>query len=73
MLAAVTPDDVADLVRTLLGLAKGGNVAAIREVLDRVLGKSESIDLLVRVEALEDTREPASGGDGLRPEFDRAE
>lgn len=72
MLAAVTPDDVADLVRTLLELAKGGNVAAIRELLDRVLGKSEAIDLVVRVEALEGAREPIPHDADPRGELDRA-
>ena len=34
-------DEFAQVVRTLLDLAQGGNVAAIKEVLDRGLGKPQ--------------------------------
>ncbi|MFN0012096.1 MAG: hypothetical protein ACKVS8_10685 [Phycisphaerales bacterium] len=54
MLGAVEAGDVADVVKALVALAKGGNVAAAREVLDRTLGKAEALDLLARLEALED-------------------
>ncbi len=53
MLGAVEAGDVADVVRALVALAKGGNVAAAREILDRTLGKTEALDLLARLEALE--------------------
>jgi hypothetical protein len=39
MLEAVTDDDLRDIIRTLVEQAKGGNVPAAREVLDRLLGK----------------------------------
>lgn len=40
ILAAVTPEDVQDIVRVLLAEAKTGNIHAAREVLDRLVGKS---------------------------------
>jgi hypothetical protein len=40
---AVTPDDISKVIATLLEAAKGGDVAAIRELLDRTIGKPSSI------------------------------
>lgn len=40
LLAAVTEEDVAEVVQVLLGKAKAGKVPAIRELLDRLLGKA---------------------------------
>jgi hypothetical protein len=39
LLRAVTPQDVRDVVQVLLAKAKGGDVAAARELLNRALGK----------------------------------
>ncbi len=39
MLDAITEDDIGAIIAKLLEMAKGGNMAAIREVLDRSLGK----------------------------------
>lgn len=39
MLAAVTPEDVQSVVRALVNLATRGNVAAARELLERVCGR----------------------------------
>jgi hypothetical protein len=39
--AAVTEADIMDIVKGLIAKAKGGDVAAAREVLDRVIGKAE--------------------------------
>ncbi len=50
---AVTPEDLAAVIRALVGKAKEGNVAAARELLDRLLGKPEAIDLLDRLAQLE--------------------
>jgi hypothetical protein len=61
MLAAVSPEDVAAIVRQLVELAKGGSVPAIREVLDRTVGKPVEVDLIERLECLEalmERREP---------------
>jgi hypothetical protein len=51
---AVTPEDLASVIQTLVAKAKGGNVPAAREVLDRLLGKPEAIDLLDRLAQLEE-------------------
>ena len=40
LLRTVTPDDVAAAVRALIDRAKAGDVAAIRELLDRCVGKA---------------------------------
>lgn len=53
LLSAVTPEELAAITATLVQLAKDGNVAAIREVFDRTLGKPVESDLLERLEALE--------------------
>ncbi len=41
LIGAVTPEDVAAAVRALIDKAKAGDVAAIRELLDRCIGKAE--------------------------------
>jgi hypothetical protein len=53
MLDAVTPDDMDAVLRKLVELAKAGNVPAMRELLDRTLGKPLEADLLERIEAVE--------------------
>jgi hypothetical protein len=40
LLETVTDDDLRAVVQRLVGLAKSGHVPAIRELLDRLLGKS---------------------------------
>jgi hypothetical protein len=57
MLGAVTPDDIHDVLRALVRLAKSGHVPAAREVLDRVLGRGDGLDLLARIQALEMRRQ----------------
>ena len=39
VLRAVTPDDIAEVIRALVVAAKGGDVMAARELLNRVAGK----------------------------------
>jgi hypothetical protein len=53
VLKAVTPEEVAAIVRALLSRAMDGDVAAAREVLNRVLGPPIEADLLERLERLE--------------------
>ena len=50
---AVSPDDLKAVVAALLASAKGGDVAAAREQLQRLLGPPEAIDFVDRLEALE--------------------
>lgn len=39
LMSAVTPEDMQDVVLMLINRAKGGSIAAAKELLDRVLGK----------------------------------
>ncbi len=54
MLAAVSDKEMKAVVKKLVELAKGGNVPAAREVLDRCLGRPVEADLLERLEELEE-------------------
>ena len=53
MVAAVTPDDVADIMRALVAQAKAGDIAAARLVLERVFGRVTDTETLERIETLE--------------------
>jgi len=53
MLESVTPAEIQALMKVLLKQAKSGDVRAIKEILDRTLGKAEGLDLLAKVEELE--------------------
>jgi hypothetical protein len=52
-LGAVTPRDLAGVIRKLVRLALDGDVAAAREVLQRCLGPADAIDLAERIDKLE--------------------
>ena len=53
LLNAITEDDIRALVERLLELARDGELRAIKEVLDRTLGRPVEADLLERLEQLE--------------------
>ena len=53
MLAAVSEDDVRDVIKAMIKKAVDGDTAAARILLDRCLGPSESLDVIERIEALE--------------------
>ncbi len=53
LLKAVTQKRMAAVVAALVREAEAGNVTAIRELLDRVLGKPVEADLIERIEQLE--------------------
>lgn len=53
ILAAVTPEDIDGIIRALVHRAKGGDMAAIRELLDRAIGRPTDADLAERIERLE--------------------
>lgn len=58
----VTDTDMREVVAALVKEAKSGNVHAIKEYLERALGKAESADLTARIEELETLlREIAAG------------
>ena len=54
LLNAVSPEDLEAIIQALVQKARQGDVYAAREVLDRTLGKAESLDLSHRIEALEE-------------------
>ena len=50
---AVTPADLRDVVAALLASAKGGDVPAAKELLQRLLGPPVELDLVERLDVLE--------------------
>jgi len=50
---AVTPADLKDVVTALLNQAKAGDVASIKELLQRLLGPPVELDFVERLDALE--------------------
>lgn len=50
---AVTENDIADIAAALIASAKTGDVQAVRELLNRVLGRPTDADTLARLERLE--------------------
>jgi hypothetical protein len=53
ILRAVTPEDVEAIVRAMIQRAKGGDMAATRELFDRAMGKPTDGDLAERIDELE--------------------
>ena len=53
LLRAVTPEDLRDVASALLNQAKAGDVAAAKELFQRLLGPPVELDLLERLEAME--------------------
>jgi len=53
MINAVTEQDLREVIKALVAEAKSGDLAAVRELLDRLLGKPIEIDLLDRLDELE--------------------
>jgi hypothetical protein len=53
LLKAVTPEDLRRVVAALLKQAKDGDVAATKELLQRLLGPPVELDLIERLDALE--------------------
>jgi len=53
LLRAVAPDHIREVVAALLTQAKSGDVAAAKELLQRLLGPPVELDLLERLETLE--------------------
>jgi hypothetical protein len=54
LLNAVTEDDMREIVRKLVSLAKDGDTVAARILFDRVLGRLIESDLIARIEELEE-------------------
>src|SRR5262245_26304736 len=53
LLDTVTPDDMKEVISALLRQAKSGDVAAIKELMQRLLGPPVEADLIARIESLE--------------------
>tara|TARA_E500000318_G_scaffold93927_1_gene93187 strand:+ start:961 stop:1281 length:321 start_codon:yes stop_codon:yes gene_type:complete len=53
LVAAVTEDDIHEIARSLIATAKGGDVRAVKELLDRTIGRPVETDLIERLESLE--------------------
>ena len=53
LLAGVGTKDMRAVVAALLNKAKDGDVPAVRELLERTLGKPQEADLIERIEKLE--------------------
>ena len=66
LLKALTEEDAKAIAAKLIEMAKGGDLAAVKELFDRTVGKAVQADLLERIEALEAMARPApaEGGDG---------
>jgi hypothetical protein len=56
---AVSDDDLVAIAQALVREAKAGDVTAAREVLDRLLGKPVELDLIERLDALEQSLQEA--------------
>jgi len=67
LLDGVTEADIREVVAVLLDKAKAGHLPAVRELLDRVVGKATDADLADRLEQLEAMAEE------LRQRWDRGE
>jgi hypothetical protein len=50
---AVTPADIQKVISALLKKAKSGDVASVKELLHRLLGPPEAVDLLERLDAVQ--------------------
>jgi len=54
LLAAVTPEDIQAIIRKLIERAKGGDVVAARELLQRAIGNAAEGEMVDRLDLLED-------------------
>jgi len=57
LLEAVTPEDLRAIVRVLIRMARKGSLPAIKELFERVLGKPVELDILARIEEMENRLE----------------
>jgi hypothetical protein len=53
LLKSLSASDAREIAAKLLEMAKGGDLAAIRELLDRTIGKPSQAELLERIESIE--------------------
>jgi len=53
LLSAITPTDIKVIIKKLIKQARGGDLAAAKEVLDRAVGRPVELDFLEKIENLE--------------------
>jgi len=53
LLSAVTPGDLAKVIRKLVALAQAGDLGAIKLLLDRIFGEPLPLDLVERLDVVE--------------------
>jgi hypothetical protein len=53
LLQKVTDKDIAEITDRLIKMAKDGDLAAIKEILDRTVGKPGQVEMYERIEQLE--------------------
>jgi hypothetical protein len=70
LLKHLTPKDAGTIADTLIRQAKEGDLASIRELLDRTIGRPAQTELLERVEAIEKLMEERGKVDTVKPEED---
>lgn len=61
LLKKLTPTEAESIADVLIKQAKSGDLAAIRELLDRTIGKPAQAEILERLEALEERVQSAEG------------
>ena len=66
LLKAVSPEDVQEVMAMLLSKAKGGEIAAVRELFQRLFGPPVELDLTARLAALEEQVEELLKKKGAR-------
>lgn len=65
ILRAVDEGDIEAIIKKLVQQARGGDLPAVKELLDRCVGKPSTGDLIERIEALEAVAEQMQG-EGMR-------
>ena len=68
LVRAVTAKDIAEAVKALVAAAKAGELPAIRELLDRCIGRPTDTDLIARLESLEQAIDRLEQGEGTTHE-----
>ncbi len=63
LLSAVTEDDLRAIAATLIRNARDGDITAVKELLNRVLGRPTDSDTLARLERLEAALMPSNPED----------
>lgn len=53
LIEAVSTADLAAVIKRLVREARGGDIAAVKVLLDRLLGPPQPLDIIERLEALE--------------------